>query len=425
MTQMRAPKFSIIIPTRNRADTLYYTLQTCLVQSFKDYEIIVCDNNSTDNTRNILEHFNDPRIKYYNTGKSLAMRDNWELAVSKAGGEFITVLGDDDGLNPHAFTYLNKLLDIFGNNVIRWEWAQYYWPNVNLPSVNKLCVPITNRIKFVDSKKMIKKVLNGQSNYHKLPTVYNSIVYRDILALLKEKSGRVFKSESPDVYSGFVISYVVKNYISVSYPISIAGISIKSNGMINISGMKDEIGIKKDFYNLNREAGILWHSGVPKIPLLAATVADSFLHAKDSLFIDDPDLTFNQKQFIVNSFQELSYNKKDDVNEIIHEIKETMSDPELRNFIESEKSTLLTKEVMWKGKIFIQSLLGKQIILDVKNYKINNIFEVANFISKLKISCQVNLRYQYSKVSIAYLIAIIKDIIRYYRIKIKIQELKN
>jgi glycosyltransferase involved in cell wall biosynthesis len=421
---MRYPKFSIIIPTRNRADTLYYTLQTCLFQSFKDYEIIVCDNNSSDNTRFILENFDDSRIKYYHTAKSLAMRDNWELAVSKAEGEFITVLGDDDGLNPHALQYLNKLIDFFGNSVIRWEWAQYYWPNVNLPNVNKLCVPITNRIKFLESKKMIKKVLNGQSNYHILPTIYNSIVHRDIIELLKGKTGRVFQSESPDVYSGFAISYLAKNYISVSYPISIAGISIKSNGMINISGMKDGNGIKKDFFDLNRDAGILWHSDIPKIPLLTATVADSFLHAKDALFFNDSDLTFNQKQFIINTFQELSYNKKDDINNIVYKIKETFNNIELKDFIDSERKTLSKKKIVWKGRNFIQSLFGKWILLDIKNYKLDNIYEVAIFIPKMRISCNLKQPALYENILITNLITIIKDLIQYYRIKLKILELK-
>jgi len=53
------PKFSIVIPTRNRAYTLYYTLKTCLNQyDFDDYEIVVSDNCSEDNTAEMIKELN-------------------------------------------------------------------------------------------------------------------------------------------------------------------------------------------------------------------------------------------------------------------------------------------------------------------------------------------------------------------------------
>jgi len=77
------PFFSIVIPTRNRADTLKYTIKTILNQDFQDYEIIICNNNSVDDTEEIVKQFLDKRIKYLKSNIDLSMSDNWELAILK------------------------------------------------------------------------------------------------------------------------------------------------------------------------------------------------------------------------------------------------------------------------------------------------------------------------------------------------------
>ena len=73
-------KFTIIIPTRERCDTLYHTIRTCLNQTYKNYEIIVSDNFSQDDTKKIVTSFDDKRITYINTGKRCSMSENFEFA---------------------------------------------------------------------------------------------------------------------------------------------------------------------------------------------------------------------------------------------------------------------------------------------------------------------------------------------------------
>ena len=68
MQSVQATKFSVIIPTRERSDTLQSSLKTCVGQDYDNLEIIVSDNFSTDNTREVVESFDDPRIRYINTG---------------------------------------------------------------------------------------------------------------------------------------------------------------------------------------------------------------------------------------------------------------------------------------------------------------------------------------------------------------------
>jgi glycosyltransferase involved in cell wall biosynthesis len=84
---MSAPKLSIVIPTRERAVTLRHTLRTLIDQSYSSCEIIVCDNASTDNTRDVVESFFDSRIRYINPGRRVSMSENWEFALWNTKGE--------------------------------------------------------------------------------------------------------------------------------------------------------------------------------------------------------------------------------------------------------------------------------------------------------------------------------------------------
>ena len=60
---MNLPFFSIIIPTRNRSETLYYSVLTVLNQSFSDFEIIISDNSEDNLTIILVSKIKDKRIR--------------------------------------------------------------------------------------------------------------------------------------------------------------------------------------------------------------------------------------------------------------------------------------------------------------------------------------------------------------------------
>src|SRR3989344_2535378 len=79
---------SIIIPTYNRAYILGTAIKSVLAQTYLNWELIIMDDGSTDNTREAVEAFKDPRIKYYfqENQKQVIARNN---AVKHARGEWI------------------------------------------------------------------------------------------------------------------------------------------------------------------------------------------------------------------------------------------------------------------------------------------------------------------------------------------------
>lgn len=103
-------KVSVIIPTHNRAEFLRSAIASVIKQTFKNLEIIVADDNSRDNTREVVRSFQDRRIKYIwkenNNGPS-ATRN---AAILASEGEYIAFLDDDDEWLPDKLQKQVKLL---------------------------------------------------------------------------------------------------------------------------------------------------------------------------------------------------------------------------------------------------------------------------------------------------------------------------
>ena len=105
------PKVSVIIPTYNRAEFLGCAIKSALNQTFKDIEIVVADDRSTDNTPELVRSFDDERIKYlFNEGnKGPSATRNTAILASE--GEYIAFLDDDDEWLPDKLQRQVEFLD--------------------------------------------------------------------------------------------------------------------------------------------------------------------------------------------------------------------------------------------------------------------------------------------------------------------------
>ena len=92
------PFFSIVIPTYNRSRLVTYAIDSVLKQTFGDFEIVVCDNGSADDTPDVVRRITDPRVRYVRTPRHMVIADNWEFARSHARGRMVLMLSDDDAL---------------------------------------------------------------------------------------------------------------------------------------------------------------------------------------------------------------------------------------------------------------------------------------------------------------------------------------
>lgn len=106
------PFFSIVIPTYNRADLLRTAIAIILQQTYKDFELIISNNCSTDNTSEVVKSFKDKRIRYFENEKNIRAEPNMKKAVSYAQGKYIFTQGDDDFiLFEDTLEKIKKILD--------------------------------------------------------------------------------------------------------------------------------------------------------------------------------------------------------------------------------------------------------------------------------------------------------------------------
>lgn len=90
------PKVSVIIPTHNRAVPLQKAVKSVLEQSYADFEILVCDDASTDNTGEVIKGFSDDRIRYTRHEKNIGVTAVRNRALGDSRGGYIAFLDDDD-----------------------------------------------------------------------------------------------------------------------------------------------------------------------------------------------------------------------------------------------------------------------------------------------------------------------------------------
>jgi glycosyltransferase involved in cell wall biosynthesis len=105
------PRLSIGIPAYNAARYLEDTLRSALAQDHPDYEVVVCDNVSTDETRELCARVADPRFRYVRFEAHLEQPGNWNRCLEQTGGEYVVLLHADDLLAPAFLGRAERALD--------------------------------------------------------------------------------------------------------------------------------------------------------------------------------------------------------------------------------------------------------------------------------------------------------------------------
>ncbi len=152
------PFFSIIIPTYNRAYCIGNAIQSVVDQIFTDWELIIIDDGSTDNTKSVVESFNDERINYYwqeNQERSAA-RNN---GIKMSKGEWICFQdSDDEYLNNHLMILHEGIIEHKNSYVLRTGLIMY---GKKIPFYSKCprfsCLPYSCFTTFAFHNSVVKR----------------------------------------------------------------------------------------------------------------------------------------------------------------------------------------------------------------------------------------------------------------------------
>lgn len=96
----RSPHVSVVIPTYRGAAHLEKTIESVLAQRFTDFELLIIDDNSPDETDSIVAGYSDPRIRYLKNPRNLGPEGNWNRCLQEARGHYFKLLPQDDLLYP-------------------------------------------------------------------------------------------------------------------------------------------------------------------------------------------------------------------------------------------------------------------------------------------------------------------------------------
>lgn len=288
------PLFSLVLPTLRRPDTFQYALRTLVNQTHWDFEIVVQNNGRDKQTEDIVASFADDRIRHFWSDEALPMSRNWELALSNARGEYITFIGDDDGLFSDACEIASALIARTRTEIVSWRPFSYYWDSHIISGRrNRLLadVHLNVEIELVDSWLQLRGFYDFKLHYSQLPMIYNSFVSRSLIDQVIKKAGRYFLGVTPDVTSGIVNAACSKQFILLNRPLSIAGLSGHSTGhnvTLSPPGWISAEKVKVALGNINLDSRL-----VPTNNNLEMMLANDALLVRDLLFPDDEQINID------------------------------------------------------------------------------------------------------------------------------------
>ncbi|MGL9618809.1 glycosyltransferase family 2 protein [Bradyrhizobium sp. U531] len=290
------PLLSVVIPTLDRPDTLRHALATMACQPVHaDCEFIVQNNGGNPEIAAMVADLKDKRFRHFASDAVLTMTDNWEAALGHASGEYITFLGDDDGLMPYACATASAMLSGRKIDLLSWSAYSYYWPGYYHPVFrNRLVaeIDLTSSARRIASRDELARIFGFQAHYANLPMIYNSFVRRSVIDRMRAACGRYFIGLSPDVASGIANAALTDSFVRLSRPLSMAGFSQHSTGhalFFETTDLLETSRGARDFGPIDEA------SELPDLNALQLFIAKDMLGLKRLLAADDDGLRIDFK----------------------------------------------------------------------------------------------------------------------------------
>ena len=232
------PIISVVIPTRDRPETLRSCLAALAHHRSSLIEIVVQDNYSRPETRKIVNEAKkrDPRVRYSRAPFSTSQRHNFELGLAAATGDYLTIIGDDDGFCLGSLDWLIERLQENPADAVRWKLIHYVWPSLSTDGEGFIRVYASHCYggwRYGSSKQIAASTLLAQNigSWDNV-LVYHGMISRELYNRMRAKTkGVFFPYPMPDVYAHNLIAFQCNKLLQVDNPVSIYGTSGHSAGV--------------------------------------------------------------------------------------------------------------------------------------------------------------------------------------------------
>lgn len=365
------PLITIIIPTRNRAETLVHALRTCTQQGYDHLRIIVSDNMSSDNTRQVVAACGDSRVEYINPGTSLSMSHHWEFALSHVKEGFVSILGDDDGFLAGAISEAAAIINQTRTKALAINYGTYWWPSVfDTTRANQLHVSFRSGTETMDAATELGNVIAGRKHYLAIPCLYNSFIDISLVEQAKQPTGQFFHSQIPDVYSSVALTGLLDQFVYSHKSMKVFGTSGKSNGAAHL-GKAGNQAVANLFYQ---------EPTIPIHPLASNTlgksigliIGESLLQSFDAGLNQRWKTRFDWRVFFEAAIREANTTGSGQQEEIFRNIREIAQKNQIDEY---NIDTLTSRPMSASATVSVLSRLKDLVaIVDAAAYQVSDIY---------------------------------------------------
>ena len=230
------PRLSICVPSRNRQFYLAATVSGMLRHMREDVELVIADN--SDDPAPIADFVASlpagaPITYLPPADRVLSMQDNWERTVSAARGDWITVIGDDDHLDPDLAGMIGRIEALSpGVEAISWPLPHFEWPHPSKRSYNfslwlrPMILRVERQTAFGSAFRWDNASIGPTGTY----SIYHSAISRGLAQRVRATfGGNYFGHPTVDYDFAFKVAALCKSFIHVTRPFSIMGVCQESN----------------------------------------------------------------------------------------------------------------------------------------------------------------------------------------------------
>lgn len=207
-----SPLVSIIMPAYNAEKYISKSIESVINQSYSDWELLIIDDNSSDNTKNIINSYlNDHRIKLFKNTFNLGPAKSRNLGLDNASGDYITFLDSDDFIHKDK---LSSQLNFMQSNNFKMSHGNYFFCDNNENTLKKV---------ITDNKIDYEKLLKG--NQFKIMTV---LIEKELIKNLR------FPNIKHEDYAFYLeclklVSYSYSQRERIDSYVRVGNISVSSN----------------------------------------------------------------------------------------------------------------------------------------------------------------------------------------------------
>jgi Glycosyl transferase family 2 len=233
------PRFSLVVPTRDRPDLLDLCLESIASQTFGDFEVIVSDNPTQTPAKDVFDKWADERWRYVSPDGPLPMHENFERGCAETSGDYVGVVIDKTVLQPSALEFVDQALaDRTGIDIVTW-WNDGYNPVDEDSSVRTgrflPSAEISEPTPYDPASELARRFANDERRgVDEVHYVRGKIVFgaysQALLKQIRAVAGRVFHPLAPDYTAMVPACALAKNALDVGRPLLVSYNSRRSNG---------------------------------------------------------------------------------------------------------------------------------------------------------------------------------------------------